>query len=102
MESQALEVFKMPAGTPNEKLLSAISDRGLYYWEEDKKLVTELDKIDLPPDVHERNKKLIQYCDLRIASYQLLYKAIEEGTTQYKDQIKEYTNSIDSLIRSSK
>jgi rhomboid protease GluP len=80
MESQALEVFKMPAGTPKEELLTEIKDRSLYYWAEDKKLVTELDKLDLPPEIHSRNSKLIRYCDLRIASYGLIYKAIAEGT----------------------
>ena len=102
MESQALEIFKMPASTPKEKLLSEIKDRSLYYWTEDKKLITELDKLDLPDAIHVRNKKLIKYCDLRFASYALIYKAIAENTNSYGDQIKNYTDSIESLIKNLK
>jgi len=102
MESQAMEVFKMPASTPKSRLLSEIRDRSLYYWQEDKNLVTELDKLDLPADLHQRNAKLIGYCDLRISSFELIYKAVDEGTHAYDDRIRAYIHSIDSLIRTLK
>ncbi len=102
MESQALEIFNMPASTSKDKLLAEISDRSLYYWKEDKNLVIELDKLDLPSVIHARNKQLILYCDLRIASCGLIYKSIDEGTDKYNDQIKEYVNRINLLVKSLK
>ncbi|MDP9041369.1 MAG: rhomboid family intramembrane serine protease [Bacteroidota bacterium] len=102
MELQALEVYKLPATTPKEQILSQIKDRSLYYWEEDKKLVTELDKLDLPAELHKRNKKLIKYCELRITSSNLIYQSVDEGTDAYNDDIKEYNDSITSLIKSMK
>ena len=102
MESQAMEVLGRLESTPRDKLLTEIQERSLYYWEEDKKLVTELDKMDLPPEIHKRNEKLIRYCDLRINSFELVYKSVAENTPDYNEQIKEYSDSINSLIKSLK
>ncbi|HEY4155221.1 MAG TPA: rhomboid family intramembrane serine protease [Puia sp.] len=102
MESQALEVFKMPASTPKEQFMSEIKNRGLYYWREDKNLITELDKLDLPEVIHRRNRMLMKYCDLRIASYELIYRSITDDTHSYNDQIRNYNDSIESLIKTLK
>jgi rhomboid protease GluP len=99
MESQALEVYRMPENTPKEKLLSEIKERSLYYWNEDKELVTSLDKLDLPDEIHERNKELIVYCDLRIRFTEFLYKSVEEGTHSYDRQLQHYAKSIDSVMK---
>jgi rhomboid protease GluP len=101
-ELLALEVFKMPNSTPKDTLLDELKNRGLNYWEENKNLVIELDKLDLPPAIHKRNQKLIKYCDFRIGSYGLLYKSLNEGTREYDEGIKGYRNSIDSLIKTLK
>jgi rhomboid protease GluP len=101
-ELLALRIYKMPASTPRDSLLSEIRDRDLNYWKENKNLMTGLDKLRLPPEIHERNAKLIQYCELRINSCELLYKAIDENTNAYDGQLRRYNHSIDSLIKSLK
>jgi rhomboid protease GluP len=98
MESMALEVFKMPENSPKEKLLDEIKNRGLYYWNENIKLVSELDKMKLPEPIHRRNEKLIQYCKLRIKSYELLYKTVEENTDIYNPQLEDYNRQIEAVI----
>jgi len=102
MESQAMEVLGRVENTPRDQLLTEIKERSLYYWNEDKNLIVELDKLDLPPEIHKRNKKLIRYCDLRISSFGLLYKSIAEDTGVYNDQIKAYSDSINVLVGSLK
>jgi len=59
-----------------------------------------MDKLDLPKEIHKRNKSIIAYCDLRIKSYELIYRYIEEDNSAYKSQIEQYNSSIDSLIKS--
>jgi rhomboid protease GluP len=98
MESMALEVYNLPQNTPKEAILSEIKDRGYYYWNENVKLLNDLDKLDLSTTIHERNQKLIEYCNLRIDSYHLIYKAINESTDAYQDSISYYTNQINALI----
>lgn len=100
MEAMALEVYNMPENTPNEQLLSEIKDRGLYYWNENIKLLNELDQLNLPDQLHTRNKKLLHYCDLRIKSYNLIYRAIYEDTDKYKDSIEVYNKEIETVVNS--
>jgi rhomboid protease GluP len=99
MEQKALEIYHMPQSTPREKLLTEIKERGLYYWNENLKLMNEVDALNLPEPIHDKNKKLISYCNLRIKSYELIYKAVDEDTDRYKNEIQEYTMQIESLIK---
>jgi rhomboid protease GluP len=98
MESMALEVYQMPENTPDEQLLTEIKSRGLYYWHENIKLLNELDKLDLPEQLHEQNQKLLQYCDLRVKCYELIYKAIDEESDKYQVQIADYNRQIEAII----
>ena len=98
MEEKALEFYNMPEGTPKKKLLSEIKDTGIYYWKENIKLLSDLEKTNLPEAIHDRNKMLLTYCDLRIRSYNFVYQAIEQETDKYKDSIEFYNRQIESII----
>ena len=89
-ESMALEVLSMPKNTAKEVLLSELKDRGLYYWNENIKLLNTTDSLNLPDIYKERDALLKRYCELRIESYDLYYKQIEG-----KQPVKQ--TSIDSL-----
>ncbi len=98
MESMALEVFRKPKHTQKEKLLSEIKNRGIYYWNENIKLLNEIEQLDLPIQIKDKNKKLLQYCKLRIKSYELLYKSINENTDRYQLQIKDCIKQVEAII----
>lgn len=98
MESMALEVFNLPEGTPSETILSELKDRGIYYWQENIKLLDSFDELDLPLAIKERNRKLHSYCELRIKSYKLMYKAIEEDTDIYRFRIQECDNQLIKIM----
>jgi rhomboid protease GluP len=98
MEAMALELYRLPENTPKEKLLYEIKDRGLYYWNENIKLLNDLEQLNLPDGIHDRNKKLLDYCDLRIKSYNCIYKAVEQDTDIYKDSIEYYNKQIETII----
>ncbi|MCP4269697.1 MAG: rhomboid family intramembrane serine protease [Candidatus Brocadiaceae bacterium] len=102
MEAIALEVYNMPRDSPTKELLSAIKDRGLYYWNENLKLLQELDQMNLPSQLHEKNKRLIYYCNLRIKSYNFIYKAIEGNTHMYQENIDYYNQKIEVTLNSLK
>jgi rhomboid protease GluP len=99
MESMALELYKMPENTPNDKILAEIKNRGIYYWNENIKLLNDLDKLEIPQQLHQRNRILLQYCELRIKSYELIYKAIRENTDKYRLQIDDYNKQIEKTIK---
>lgn len=98
MEAMALEVYSLPENTPNEKILSEIKDRGIYYWKENIKLLDGFKTLDLPLEIRTRNRLMKEYCELRIKSYELLYKAISEDTDQYQQQIETYNKQIDAKV----
>ncbi len=99
LESMALEVYHKDGSNSNEELLEEIKERGIYYWQESIKIINEADKLNLPDELHLRNKKLLEYCQLRIESYQLLYKAIEEDTDKYQNDLQEYNKRIELIIK---
>lgn len=99
MEAMALEVYNLPPNTPKDKILYGIKDRGIYYWNENIKLIDSFKDLNLPLAIITKNRLLKEYCELRIESYELLYKAISEDTDQYKTQIEDYNKQIGEKIK---
>jgi len=97
-EAMALEVFKMNANAPKEDILYNIKERGIYYWNENIKLLDDLDKLELPNNIKEKDKKLREYCDLRIKLYQQLYQQVAENDYSNNDEIRARTTEIEKLI----
>jgi rhomboid protease GluP len=97
-ESMALEVFKMPTSTPKEELLNELKNRGIYYWNDNIQLIKDVEKLNLPPFLHQRNKLLLDYCNLRIKSYELIYKKVENETVLLEPQIEECNKKIEKII----
>lgn len=98
MENMALEVYHMPKTASRDSIKMEIKDRGLYYWNEMIKMLYDLDRQDLPEQLHTRNKAMIKYCELRIKSYNFIYKAVDEDTDKYKDSIAAYNKKIEAAI----
>lgn len=98
MEQTALQVFRLPQNAPKEKILSGLKENGIYYWEKCIKLISDIDRLNLPEAIHSRNKKLITYCELRIKSYDLIYKTVSEDTQQYTEEVQEYNRKIENII----
>ncbi len=99
MESKALEIYNLPENTPNEKALDLINNQGIKTWENCIKLIADLQSLDLPLTLQNRNELLKHYCKLRIESYGLLNKAISENTDRYKLQIDSCTMEIEQTIK---
>lgn len=98
MEKMAMEVYNRINTESKEQLLYDIKDRGIYYWNENINLIDEVDKLNLPEEVHQRNAKIKLYCELRIKSYQLLYKAVSENTDKYKMEVQNYDKQIQAIV----
>jgi rhomboid protease GluP len=98
MEAMALEAYGTDCSPANkEHALYMIKERGIYYWDENIKLIEEVDQMYLPKNLHERNDKMIEYCKLRIKSYKILYKAVNEQTNRYIEESKTLLMQIEKL-----
>lgn len=100
-EILALEVFKI-RNSPNKVLLSALKNQGLENWNINLKTLGEADKLDIPKSLQERDALLRTYCNLRIKSYELYYKAIDENSKQYRSSIDSCNRQIQETIDSLK
>lgn len=98
LESMALEVLQLPESTPEDRLLAELRERGIYYWRESLGIMEEVEQMQLPEPLIQRNAKLKEYCELRIKSYELLYKSIAEDTDQYDDEINSCVKKIEVII----
>jgi rhomboid protease GluP len=97
-EARAMEVYKLSPNTPKETMLYEIKNRGIYYWNENIMMLKEIEKLKLPSPIIERNQKLLQYCQLRIKSLELSYKAIEENSPMYQTLINNYNTQIQIIV----
>jgi rhomboid protease GluP len=97
-EARAMEVYKLAPNTPKEKMLYEIKNRGIYYWNENITMLKEIEKLKLPSQLIEKNQKLLLYCQLRIKSLELSYKAIDENSPMYQTQINDYNTQIENIV----
>lgn len=98
LEEKALEVFILPEGTSDEKILAEIKDNGLPAWKENISLLDSLKRYDLPLPIRTRNGQLRKYCELRIKSYELICKSIQENTSVYDMEINDCNQQIEHII----
>ena len=97
-EGMALEAYDFTGGTSKDKLLYALKERGIYYWSENIILIDEIDKLNLPSGLHDKNRMLKQYCELRRKSYALMYKVIDKENEPDIVLIEMYNRQIVILI----
>jgi len=98
LEAAALEVFALPKDAPKSQLLYGLKEKGIDNWYKALALVNELEALNLPEIIRDRDKMLKSYCELRIKSYRLLYKAVDENTDKYKDSLAIYDNQIEKIM----
>ncbi len=100
LEKQALEIYAQfrGGGSNKEALLYEINDRGVYFWTEAKTVLQEIESLDLPEELLQRNTELKRYCDIRLKTYNLLHHAVQEESNAYDEQIREYDRQIEAII----
>jgi rhomboid protease GluP len=97
MEEQALGIFSLPEDTIDEKYLWELQN-GIHQWKECRKLLEDLDTLNLPSPMKTRNAKLQLYCDLRIKSFDAMYNAILLNTDEYNGEIEEYNTQLATIL----
>lgn len=98
LEAKALEVFNLPDNTSEEQYIYEFTEHGIFYWNENIKLLDGFLKLDLPSQIEARNSLLREYCLLRIKSYQFVCKSIEEDTDAYEIAIDDCNRKMEKLI----
>lgn len=97
-EAFALSVFKLPEETPKEEKLFSLRDEGLNYWNQNLALVKSFEKLHLPGHLVKRNGLLKEYCELRIKSFELMYRAVAEESPRFDEEIASVNQKIEAVI----
>jgi rhomboid protease GluP len=98
-EQKALAILSQNGdGKTKRRMAYELKYEGVQIWDEEIKVISEAEKLDIPNKFHQRNKKLKQYCLLRIKSYNLIYKFIDENTYKYQPQIDSCNQQIVAIL----
>jgi rhomboid protease GluP len=98
LEEKALGIYRLPDTYTEEQILEEIQINGIRNWEESLRLIEKTETYKLPEVLRNRNAKLKEYCRLRIKSYEAIYKAIQEQTDRYEDEIMGIDMEIQRII----
>ncbi len=97
-EDRALRALKLPPETSQDTLLVELTTNGIDNWNAALALLKEAEALHLPERYRERNKSLVRYCQLRIAMYGLLIKAVKEGSDRYNGELDRLAGEIKQLV----
>ncbi|MGE9313481.1 rhomboid family intramembrane serine protease [Niabella sp. CJ426] len=97
-EAFALSVFKLPEDTPKKEKLFSLRDEGLNYWNQNLALVKSFEQLKLPEHLVKRNGLLKEYCELRIKSFELMYRAVAEESPRFDEEIASVNQKIEAVI----
>ena len=54
--------------------------------------------VNLPPEIADHNEVLQRYCDIRIAHFELLIKAISEDSDAYEDEFAVVVSDLEDML----
>lgn len=97
-EEAALELYNMLETEDEETVVHFIESTGLPAWRENLQLLDEMDGLDVLPEYKAQNEILREYCQLRVESYELLRKAVQQNTSAYDERLQKIHFSIDETL----
>lgn len=98
MEKSALYLYQLPNDASREKRLAAIKDTGIYYWNKNIELLQTTERLKIPEILKHRTLTLIEYCNLRIDSYNYLYRKFDGTALEGEDSTNYYNSAIRKVL----
>lgn len=98
-EDESMKVFEQAEFKSNATLLRQLKGVSIPLWEENIKIIEGSNSIsNLPIELADRNRLLLQYSKLRLEAFQLMKKAIEGDTNAYDDELDELGDKIEDVL----
>jgi len=99
-EEKALLLFSIIETNNPDKIIEHIDNVGLPAWQENLKLLDDLDNIEgLYDQLKNQNEILRQYSKLRIEAFELIKKSVKEDSNKYGREIEELNRQIDEILK---
>ena len=81
-----------------EDMLNYIENHTMYYWNENLKIVNEIENYSIPKDALKKNVLLKQYVLLRIKQTGLIRQKIESESDKFDQKLIEVNQEINNII----
>jgi rhomboid protease GluP len=98
-EQEAISLINTHPNTPDSQYIKALRVKGIADWNRNIAMTKEIENLHLSALLQKRNLKLRAYSELRLKTYELIIKGMEEDTDRYDAQIASYNRQIDGIIR---
>ncbi|WP_315814123.1 hypothetical protein [Paraflavitalea speifideaquila] len=79
--------------------MAALKEKGIPAWKEGITLLEGASKLDLPKPYQERNSLLKKYFELRLTSYELMYKKLAANNNQYDTELGTTNEQIEGILK---
>lgn len=99
LEQEALGLYHMSQNATAPQMIVELKTHGLINWEKCRTLVNDIDKMNIPANLKQKNALLKEYVELRIKSYELIYKALYDETDIYRSRIDSCGMRIEEIIQ---
>ena len=103
LERKALAVLQPPEGNVSKAVwLNSIRDSGNYYWNKGIRVLDETSQLDVSGQLKTQTDVLIRYCNLRILSYNYIYRKMTDSASSGEDSVAYFNSQISGLLDSLK
>ena len=103
LERKALAVLQPPEGNVSKAVwLNNIRDSGNYYWNKSIRVLDETSQLGVSEQLKTQTDVLIRYCNLRILSYNYIYRKMTDSASSGEDSVAYFNSQISGLLDSLK
>ena len=98
-ESEALKLFDMLDNNSKHEVVHFIEQIGIPKWKDNVEILNRISDIEnIPEEYQWQNKLHLEYTILRIESYELIKKAVQDENSEYDEDIIKRHIRIDEII----
>ncbi len=97
-ENDALSYYRLVDSMSKDVQLTTLQYTGVHSWNKCIDVLNEANELDLPDALKKQNEILLQYCNVRIASYNYMSSKIDGTAGTGQDSVEIYNSQIKELI----
>lgn len=99
-EKQALAILNENIELQDTIYLIRKINKGISLWEENQEIINNLEESeDIIPELSSLNKKLLEYCELRLEQYRLIKQSLSSKNSTAFRKAQRIGNKINRLVK---
>lgn len=98
LEEKALSIYSQPEGTPDSVTAMKLQQMVIPAWDSCRMLTREIDQLDLPQAVLDRNKLVTRYCEYRQHHTALAFRYFANRDSTVLPDLELVNFKLDSLV----